>query len=676
LTIVFAPDSFKGSLSSVEVARALAEGWARARPDDELLLAPLADGGEGTLAAIEAAGGWQRETTEVVDPLFRPIQAAWLRSWTGDRAVIELARASGLSLVEPEARRPLLLTTFGTGQLIVAALDAGIRRITLGIGGSATNDGGSGILQALGARPLDETGNPPVEGRTATIPILFEGIVQFDLAGLDPRLAEVDLRIACDVTNPLLGPSGATAIYGPQKGATAEDREILEAALERFADALEAAAGRRERDTPGAGAAGGVGFGLLSLRDRFRSLELVPGVDLVAEETGLDAKLAQADIVVTGEGRIDAQTAFGKTALGVARRSHAAGVRCIAVGGGVEPEGAAALIALGVEVVPVHEQPIALEVAIAAGAAPLVACGERIARSGPIADSQTRPTLTPAPTAPTRQRRAATKRPATRRRRKPDPITTWVRRLERTRPGLVPFVLQGLATEYGHPVWERRLDPTSELILTILTQNTADVNAEHAFESLRATFPSDDPVEVHRGLAGWGGAGLPDGRPPDWAAVENAPLPELIEAIRPGGLAVQKSPRIQAALRHIREERGDYSLEFLGDMPALEARAWLTRIDGIGRKTASVVLLFCFGLPLMPVDRHVERVSRRVGLIGPKATADDAHEIFLGLLEPDQVYEAHVSLITHGRQICHAQRPECFRCPIRARCRYVDPKAP
>ncbi len=284
--------------------------------------------------------------------------------------------------------------------------------------------------------------------------------------------------------------------------------------------------------------------------------------------------------------------------------------------------------------------------------------------------------MSPAPrTATTAGRTRRPARPKTKR-RKPDPIRAWVRRLERTRPGLVPFVLDGLTAEYGHPVWERRLDPTSELVLTILTQNTADVNAEHAFESLRAAFPSGAPVEVHRALAGWGGEGLPDGRPPDWSAVETAPLEELVDAIRPGGLAVQKAPRIQAALRRIREERGDHSLEFLGSMPALEARAWLTGIDGVGRKTASVVLLFCFGTPLMPVDRHVERVSRRVGLIGPKATADDAHEIFLGLLEPDQMYEAHVSLITHGRRICHAQRPECARCPIRARCRFVDPKAP
>jgi endonuclease III len=280
------------------------------------------------------------------------------------------------------------------------------------------------------------------------------------------------------------------------------------------------------------------------------------------------------------------------------------------------------------------------------------------------------PARTDAPAAKSRRTRA------TKKRRPPDPYRAWARRLERTRPGLVTYVLDGLATEYGHPVWERRLDPTSELVLTILTQNTADVNAEHAFEALRLAYPGSGPVETHRASAGWGGVGLSDSAAPDWAAVETAPAEELIEVIRPGGLAVQKTPRIQAALRTIREERGDHSLEFLGDMPALEARDWLTRIGGIGRKTASVLLLFCFGTPLMPVDRHVERVSHRIGLIGPKASADDAHEIYLAMLEPDQMYEAHVNLITHGRRMCHARSPECGRCPIRARCRFVDPKAP
>jgi glycerate 2-kinase len=379
LTVVFAPDSFKGSLSSVEVARSLADGWARIRPMDELLLAPLADGGEGTLAAIEAAGGWQRESARVLDPAFDAIDAAWLRSASGERAVVELAQASGLSLVAPEDRHPLRLSTIGTGGLLTAAVDAGIRRITLGIGGSATNDGGGGILEALGGRLLTADGRWVAAARAASVPLDFESIARIDLDGLDPRLGEVDLRIACDVSNPLLGPTGATAVYGPQKGATADDREILERALEHYADALETASGRRERETPGAGAAGGVGFGLLCLRTRLRSLELVPGVDLVAEETDLDEKLARADVVVTGEGRIDAQTAFGKTALGVARRARAAGVRCIAVGGGVEPEGVVALAALGTDVVPVHPHPVPLADAIAAGAAPLVACGERLA---------------------------------------------------------------------------------------------------------------------------------------------------------------------------------------------------------------------------------------------------------------------------------------------------------
>ena len=201
-----------------------------------------------------------------------------------------------------------------------------------------------------------------------------------DLAGLDPRLAATALRIACDVTNPLLGERGAAATYGPQKGATPADVAALEARLDRFADALEAATGRRERDTPGAGAAGGIGFGLLCLTDRFGSLSLEPGVELVMAATSFDARLGGADLVITGEGRIDAQTAFGKTALGVARRAHAAHVHCIAVGGGVEPDGVAALAALGVEVVPVHERAIPVEDAIAMGAAPLVACGERLAR--------------------------------------------------------------------------------------------------------------------------------------------------------------------------------------------------------------------------------------------------------------------------------------------------------
>ena len=359
MRVVIAPDSFKGSLTSVEVASALAAGWRAARPDDEILLAPLADGGEGTLVAIAAAGGWTWETVTASDPIGRPVSARWLRSSDGTRAVVELAEASGLSRLTMRERDPLGASTLGTGEVIRAVLDAGIRTITLGIGGSATTDGGSGILRALGAEL---------------------GAESIHLAALDQRLAGVDLRIACDVTNPLLGPTGAAATYGPQKGATPGDVAVLDERLAAYADRLLAATGRDERNTRGAGAAGGTAFGLLSIAGRFQSVVLVPGVDVVMDETGLRDKVAAADLVITGEGRIDAQTAFGKTALGVAQLARAAGVRCIAVAGGVEAAGEAVLWELGAITVGVSEAPMSLEAAMAAGTAPVERCGRRLAR--------------------------------------------------------------------------------------------------------------------------------------------------------------------------------------------------------------------------------------------------------------------------------------------------------
>jgi endonuclease-3 len=263
-----------------------------------------------------------------------------------------------------------------------------------------------------------------------------------------------------------------------------------------------------------------------------------------------------------------------------------------------------------------------------------------------------------------------------RKRRKPDPIVAWKRRIERYRPGLMDFTLDELAAVYGRPEYIRRLDPTSELILTILTQNTADTNAEVAFERLRDAYPSGLPPERHQPGEGWGGRGLKEGAPPDWSRVEFAPIEELMDVIRPAGIATQKAPRIQASLRKIREERGDYSLEFLGEMTARDARDWLTGINGIAKKTASVVLLFCFGLPLVPIDRHVERVMKRVGLLPPKAIDDLSHEIALVLIEPDRSYEAHVNLIRHGRLVCHARNPAHELCPLRDRCRFFDKKAP
>ena len=361
LTVLIAPDSFKGSLTSVQVARALADGWARVRPDDTILLCPLADGGEGTLEAVAAAGGWEWQSADVTDPLGRTIRARWLRSEDGARAVVEMAEASGLSRVEIGERDVVAATSAGTGDLVRAAISAGAGSIVLGIGGSATTDGGAGLLRSLGAA---------ADRDSATA----------DLAALDPRLALVELAVACDVSNPLLGPLGAAAVYGPQKGASPADVAELDRRLAGFADALEAASGTHVRDLPGAGAAGGVGFGLLAVAGRFRTFALRPGIDLVMDATGFPDRLAHADLVITGEGRIDAQTAFGKTALGVARRAAAAGVPCVAVGGGVEPEGIEALASVGAVAVPVVERPQSVEEAMAAGTGPLERCGERLAR--------------------------------------------------------------------------------------------------------------------------------------------------------------------------------------------------------------------------------------------------------------------------------------------------------
>ena len=213
----------------------------------------------------------------------------------------------------------------------------------------------------------------------------------------------------------------------------------------------------------------------------------------------------------------------------------------------------------------------------------------------------------------------------------------------------------------------------------LLSQNSADVNAEKAFESLREAYPSDPSTEAASeeriNRPGWGGVGLERRAAPDWIAVEAASIGELVSVIRPGGLAQQKAPRIQASLARIRESRGDHSLEFLGEMEPLEALDWLTSIDGVGKKTASVVLLFAFGMPLMPVDRHVDRVSKRIGLLPSKVTPDEAHDRYLALLDPEQRYPMHVGLITHGRQTCHARSPDCDACPIAPRCRYVDRRA-
>jgi glycerate 2-kinase len=376
MRVLVAPDSFKGSLTSVAVAHALADGWRRARPGDVCHLVPLADGGEGTLDALLAAGGWQLLPAAATDPLGRPLEARFLRDEGGlGRAVVELAEASGLSRVAPDERDAMAASTFGTGQVLAAAIGLGCREVRLGLGGSATTDGGAGLLAALGARFLDAAGDDVSPGGGG-----LERLARVELAGLSPALAEVELTIASDVSNPLLGPHGAAATYGPQKGASPDQVQRLDRNLERYADILEAATGQAVRDVAGAGAAGGTTVGLLAIADRFAGLSVRPGVSEVMALAGFEAALHDSDLVLTGEGRVDAQTRFGKTAQGVAEQARAAGLPCLCFGGGVTPEGAAILAAAGGLAIPVVELPTTIEAAMAAGPGPLERAAERTAR--------------------------------------------------------------------------------------------------------------------------------------------------------------------------------------------------------------------------------------------------------------------------------------------------------
>jgi glycerate kinase len=326
--VVLAPDSFKGCLTAAEVCEALAVGLRRVWADVQTVAVPMADGGEGTVDSLVAATGGELVQVEVEGPLGDPVIAHFGILGDGQTAVIEMASASGLTLVPPARRNPLLTSTFGTGQLIRAALDRGCRRLLIGIGGSATNDGGTGMAQALGARFLDAAG--------AEIPRMAGGqlsnIARIDVSALDSRLQQTQVRVACDVTNPLCGPTGAAAVYGPQKGATPEMVALLDAGLCHYARRLREDLGADVADVPGAGAAGGLGAGLMA----FCGASLERGVDIVVDAVHLAEKLQGADLCITGEGRIDFQTAFGKTASGVAKVAGAQGVPVVAVGGSVE----------------------------------------------------------------------------------------------------------------------------------------------------------------------------------------------------------------------------------------------------------------------------------------------------------------------------------------------------
>lgn len=328
MRVVIAPDSFKGSLSASLVARAIATGVRKACPDCVIEEIPIADGGEGTLEAMVAARQGEYRTYTVRGPLGVPTAAQLGLLDDGKIGVIEMAQASGLLLVAPEQRNPLLTSTYGTGELMRAALDLGCRELIITIGGSATNDGGLGMLAALGAKFYDADGNElePVGG---SLPYL----ARIDIAELDPRLSNCHITIASDVTNPLCGPLGATAVFGPQKGATPDMVEVLDQGLRKFAQATLVATGVDVLDLPGAGAAGGLGAALMA----YAGGVMRSGIDVVLDTIGIDSHLAAADLVFTGEGRMDEQTAHGKAPVGLARRARQHDCPVVALVGSLGP---------------------------------------------------------------------------------------------------------------------------------------------------------------------------------------------------------------------------------------------------------------------------------------------------------------------------------------------------
>lgn len=329
MKIVIAPDSFKESLSAMQVAEAIEQGFSEIFPQAEYIKLPMADGGEGTVESMVAATGGERVHVNVTGPLGLPVNGFFGWMGDGETAVIEMAAASGLHLVAPEQRNPLITTSFGTGELILAALNHGARKIILGIGGSATNDGGAGMMQALGAHFHDIDGKELHVGGAA-----LAQLASVDLSQLDARLAQTDILVACDVDNPLCGAKGASAVFGPQKGATPERVKQLDAALQHYGEKIELATGKSVLNVAGAGAAGGMGaalFGLLNAR-------LQPGIEIVTEALKLADAVQGADLVITGEGRIDSQTIHGKTPVGVARVAKRYDIPVIAIAGGMTPD--------------------------------------------------------------------------------------------------------------------------------------------------------------------------------------------------------------------------------------------------------------------------------------------------------------------------------------------------
>lgn len=326
MKVVIAPDSYKESLTAMEVATAIENGFKQIMPDAQYVKLPMADGGEGTVQSLVDATGGKVVAVSVTGPLGQAVEGFWGLLGDGSTAVIEMAAASGLHLVEPAKRNPLLTTTYGTGELITAALDAGVKHIIVGIGGSATNDGGIGMAQALGAKLLDKQGKDLAFGGGA-----LADLATIDLAGLDPRLADVQLEVACDVDNPLCGVKGASHIFGPQKGATPEMVEQLDRNLAHYAEVIRQTNGKDVVNQQGAGAAGGLGAALLGLFDA----TLRPGISIVMDAVNLSEVVKDADLVITGEGRIDSQTIHGKTPIGVARVAKQYNLPVIGIAGSI-----------------------------------------------------------------------------------------------------------------------------------------------------------------------------------------------------------------------------------------------------------------------------------------------------------------------------------------------------
>ncbi|CAM5403899.1 Transferase OS=Streptomyces glaucescens OX=1907 GN=SGLAU_27220 PE=3 SV=1 [Streptomyces glaucescens] len=323
--VLIAADKFKGSLTAVQVAERVTAGLRRVVPDLEVEAMPVADGGDGTVAAAVAAG-FERREVRVAGPLGGEVTAAY--ALRGDTAVVEMAEASGLQRLPEGVFAPLTASTYGSGELLRAALDAGARTIVFGVGGSATTDGGAGMLAALGARFLDDGGEPVAPGGGG-----LAALASADLSGLDPRLAEIELVLASDVDNPLTGPKGAPAVYGPQKGASPDEVAALDAALAHYAKVLAGTPGVGAKaaeyaESPGAGAAGGIGYGALLVGARFRA-----GIEVMLDVLGFAPALERADLVITGEGSLDEQTLHGKAPAGVAAAARAAGKEVVAVCG-------------------------------------------------------------------------------------------------------------------------------------------------------------------------------------------------------------------------------------------------------------------------------------------------------------------------------------------------------